>query len=252
MRPRRSVLVLQHASCEPLAAYDDALDDRGFAAEALQLDRGVRLPPTEGFDAVIAMGGPMSVNDEEAFPWLVDEKRLIREIAQAGRPFWGVCLGAQLLASSLAARVYEGREPEVGVLPVHLERAGRLDPVFSALPPDFLTLQWHSDTFELPEGSILLASSPAYRYQAFRWKRAFGLQFHLEVSVELVQRWCDIPAYAQALDQVMGEDGLARLLTRLSEEAAAMRSHALGLFGRWLDLLVAPSVVDSTVMGTNR
>jgi GMP synthase (glutamine-hydrolysing) len=234
-----SVLVLQHIACEPPAAYREKLDERGIGVHTVELDRGGDLPSSRKFDAIIAMGGPMSVNDEATCSWLADEKRLIREFVLAGRTFWGVCLGAQLLASSLGARVYEGPEPEVGVRRVQVEEAGRSDPVFSRLPSDFLTLQWHGDTFDLPGGAALLASSPAYRHQAFRWKSAYGLQFHLEVSPELAESWGQVPAYAEALEEVMGTNALPRLLGELAPAAEEMRSHALELFGCWLDVLVA-------------
>jgi GMP synthase-like glutamine amidotransferase len=233
----RSVLVLQHAACEPPGTYGDELDARGFDLHVADLDRGDRVPSHDGFSAVIAMGGPMGANDEAEYPWLVDEKRLIRNFVTAGGPFWGVCLGAQLLASSLDARVYEGGS-EVGVLPVRIMEPGRRDPVFSALGATVQTLQWHSDTFDLPAGSVLLASSPACRNQAFRWRHAYGLQFHLEASPELVRRWGDLPAYAQALEGAMGRDGAARLLDALSSEAMVMRVNATEIFRRWLDQFV--------------
>jgi GMP synthase-like glutamine amidotransferase len=164
------------------------------------------------------------------------EKQLIGEFVRADRPFWGVCLGAQLLAASLGARVYEGAAPEVGLLAIDLEHEGMLDPVFSALPKRLLTLQWHSDTFDLPQGAVLLASSASYRHQAFRWRRAYGLQFHLEVSPRAVREWGDIRAYAEALESVLGAGALPRLLGELGREHQAMRSNALVLFRRWLDL----------------
>ena len=182
----------------------------------------------------------MGANDEATFPWLGEEKRVIRDHVRAGRPFWGVCLGAQLLAASLGAPVYEGPQPEVGVRRVHLEGPGRRDPVFSELPPEFLTLQWHNDTFDLPRGAVLLASSPAYRRQAFRWRGAYGLQFHLEVSSDLAESWGEVPAYTEALEEVMGADALPRLLEQLAPAVRAMRSQVLALFGRWLDIFVTP------------
>lgn len=236
MRSDRTVLVLQHAECESLGAFQDELDDRGIKAVTVELDRGEALPPGEGFDALIVMGGPMSGNDEASFEWLRAEKQLIGEFVRADRPFWGVCLGAQMLAASLGARVYEGAAPEVGMLAVDLQREGMLDPVFSALPKRLLTLQWHSDTFDLPRGAVLLASSPSYRHQAFRWRRAYGLQFHLEVSPQAVREWGDIPAYAEALESVLGSGAFPRLLHDLEQEHQAMRSNARVLFRRWLDL----------------
>ena len=183
------VLVLQHIACEPPGVYEDVLRGRGATLHRVEVDAGDELPDWREFDAMVAMGGPMSANDEAALPWLSDEKLLIRDAVRAGLPFWGVCLGVQLLAASLGARVYAGEAPEVGVLPVELTEAGTRDPVFAALPPTLPALQWHGDTFDLPEGAVRLAGSPAYPNQAFRFMSAYGVQFHLEVSTEMAQEW---------------------------------------------------------------
>jgi GMP synthase (glutamine-hydrolysing) len=165
------VLVLQHIACEPPGVFEDVLDERAHELVRVELDEGEPLPGGS-WDAIVAMGGPMSVNDESEHRWLAGEKAAIASHVRAGRPFWGSCLGAQLLASALGARVYAGPAPEVGVLAVQLTEAGLDDPVLGALPPSIDTLQWHGDTFDLPEGAVLLASSPAYPHQAFRVGRA--------------------------------------------------------------------------------
>jgi GMP synthase-like glutamine amidotransferase len=246
-----AILVFQHAECESLGMFRNELEERGIASVVVELDRGEQPPPTEDFDALIVMGGPMSVNDDASLPWLRLERRLIGDFVERGRPYWGVCLGAQLLAASLGARVYEGSSPEVGVLPVDVAPAGRLDPVFSALPSRFLSLQWHSDTFDLPAGAILLASSPAYRHQAFRWGRAYGLQFHLEVSAGDLREWAKLPAYRQALAAALGAGALANLMTALESEHDVIRSMALAVFRRWLDLDVTARRSASS-LGVNR
>jgi len=175
------VLVLQHIACEPPGVYEDVLRERGATLHRVEVDAGDELPDWRELDAIVAMGGPMSANDDAELPWLRDEKELVAAAVRAGTPFWGVCLGLQLLAASLGARVYAGEEPEVGVLAVELTEEGRRDPVFAALPPAFPTLQWHGDTFDLPDGAVRLAGSPAYLNQAFRFENAYGVQFHLEV-----------------------------------------------------------------------
>jgi len=147
-------LVLQHIACEPPGVYEDVLRERGVELHRVELDEGERLPDRRGFAAIMAMGGPMSVNDDAKLEWIADEKRLIAEAVRAGVPFWGVCLGAQLLAASLGARVYPGPEAEVGLLPVTLTDEAWADPVFSVLPGEVLTLQWHGDTFDLPHGAV--------------------------------------------------------------------------------------------------
>jgi GMP synthase (glutamine-hydrolysing) len=155
--------------------------------------------------------------------------------------FWGVCLGAQLLAASLGAQVFSGLAPEVGVLPVTLTREAYDDPVFVEAPYALPTLQWHGDTFELPVGAQLLATSPAYPNQAFRWGRAaYGLQFHLEVSTEMAAAWGDVPAYADALERMLGAGSLERLTEELGRRSGEMGMHARRLFERWLDLSAPP------------
>jgi GMP synthase-like glutamine amidotransferase len=234
-------LVLQHIACEPPGTYEDVLDARNVEIERVEIDEGDRLPDWRAFDAIVAMGGPMSAGDDDALPWLTDEKRLIAEAVEAGKPFWGVCLGVQLLAASLGARVHPGPAPEVGILPVTLTEEGKRDPVFGSLPEKLPTLQWHGDTFDLPRGAVRLAGSPAYPNQAFRLGRAYGVQFHLEVSAGLAREWADVPEYAASLEGVLGSGALDRLIAELESESEAMATHASGLLERWLDRVVAPA-----------
>jgi GMP synthase-like glutamine amidotransferase len=229
------ILVLQHIACEPPGAYEDVLRERGATIHRVELDEGEPLPDRVDFDAIVAMGGPMSVNDEDEHPWLRDEKRLIGDAAREGVPYWGACLGAQLLAASLGARVYPGNQPEVGLLPVTLTDAGRADPVLGGLPERFTTLQWHGDTFDVPERAVLLAGSVAYPHQAFRFERAYGVQFHLEVSLEMAHTWAEVPAYARSLDRVLGPGSLPPLMDELERRGPGMLDHARTMFADWLD-----------------
>jgi GMP synthase-like glutamine amidotransferase len=230
-------LVLQHIACEPPGVYEDVLEERGAAIHRVELDEGEPLPDWRGFDAIVAMGGPMSVNDEEELPWLRAEKALIAEAARAGVPVFGACLGSQLLAASLGGEVVAGTAPEVGILPVFLTEAAVDDPVFAGLPHELPTLQWHGDTFSLPDGAVLLASSPAYPNQAFRWgRRAYGVQFHLEVSREMAEEWARVPAYADALAEVLGPGSAEGLVDEVAARSGGMLAHGRELFARWCDL----------------
>jgi GMP synthase (glutamine-hydrolysing) len=239
-----NVLVLQHIACEPPGVYEDVLVDRGTTIHRVELDEGERLPEWREFDAIVAMGGPMSVNDEDELPWLRAEKAVLAEAVRGGTPFFGACLGVQLLAASLGGEVAPGPAPEVGLLPVFLTDAAATDAVFADLPRELLTLQWHGDTFSLPDGAVLLASSPAYPNQAFRWGRsAYGVQFHLELSREMAEEWTQLPAYAEALDRVLGPDSSAALVDKLAEHADELRQHGRRMFERWLELF-APADVE--------
>jgi GMP synthase (glutamine-hydrolysing) len=233
------VLVLQHIACEPPGVFEDVLLERGHELVRVELDEGEPLP--EGvWSAIVAMGGPMSVNDEDENPWLIGEKAVIASHVRAGRPFWGSCLGAQLLAAALGARVYAGPAPEVGVLAVELTDAGRRDPVLGALPASIDTLQWHGDTFDLPDDGILLASSPAYPNQAFRVGRsAYAVQFHIEVTEAMGEEWADVPAYAEYADRVLGAGGSDRLLAEFRVGTPLMQQHARTVFERWCDIAEA-------------
>jgi GMP synthase (glutamine-hydrolysing) len=233
--PTLNVLVLQHIACEPPGVFEDVLLERGSEIRRVELDEGEQLPDWRSFEAIVAMGGPMSANDDGELPWLTAEKALIAEAVRAERPFWGVCLGVQLLAASLGARVYSGQAPEVGLLPVEITPEGRVDPVFADLPDDLVTLQWHGDTFDLPTGAVRLAGSPAYPNQAFRYANAYGVQFHLEVSDEMAREWASVPAYADSLERVLGPHAADGFVAQIEAHSAGMLAHGRALFERWLD-----------------
>ena len=236
-----SLLVLQHIACEPPAAFEDELRSRGLDVTRIELDEGDALPDWREFPAVVVMGGPMGAYDEDEHRWLAAEKRLLREAVEADVPVWGVCLGAQLLASALGARVYRGERPEVGLLPVHLTDAAAEDSVFGNAPRSFPTLQWHGDSFDLPDGATLLASSTAYPHQAYRVGRSYGLQFHLEVPLELATEWAGVPAYAKSLESTLGPGALDQLLADVAEHVDVTVPLARDLFGRWLEDVLAPA-----------
>jgi GMP synthase-like glutamine amidotransferase len=231
---RRPILVLQHAGCEPPGVYEDELLARRIAFTRVRLDADEELPDWRAYAAIVAMGGAMSANDEAGHPWLVPEKRLIAEAVAAGIPFWGVCLGAQLLAASLGARVSRGERAELGVLPVQLTADAAQDPVFATAPASFQTLQWHGETYELPPGAVQLARSRDYEQQAFVLGRAYALQFHLEVDSALAGEWMREPAFVEELRDQHGEGAPAALLAEV--EAAERDTVVLAreLFARWL------------------
>jgi GMP synthase-like glutamine amidotransferase len=230
-------LVLQHIRCEPPGLFSGMLNGRGAAIETVELDEGGELPDWHEVDLVVAMGGPMSVHDEAEHPWLAGEKRWIAAAVRAGTPYFGVCLGAQLLAASLGAEVRPGDTPEVGVLPVEVTAAGRADPVFGVLGGRFPALQWHGDTFAIPAGAVHLARSAAYPGQAFRFgAAAYGVQFHVEVTDAMLAEWGQVPAYQRSAEAVLGEDGFRQLAAAFAADRDPMARSASALFHAWLDL----------------
>jgi GMP synthase (glutamine-hydrolysing) len=232
------LLVLQHIACEPPAAFEDELRSRELELVRVELDEGEVLPASPAYAGIVVMGGPMGAYEDDRYPWLAGEKRFLREAVARDVPVLGVCLGAQLLAASLGARVYSGSDAEVGLLPVELTAAAADDPVFGDAPDRFPTLQWHGDTFDLPAGATLLAQSPAYRNQAFRVGRSYGLQFHVEVTPELAAQWGEVPAYARSLEAILGPGALERLVGEVTANAGTTLPLARRLFGRWLERVV--------------
>jgi GMP synthase (glutamine-hydrolysing) len=232
------LLVLQHIACEHPGVFSEVIRERGVETVAVELDAGEPLPDWRGFDGVVAMGGPMGAGDEAEHPWLADERTLVREAVAGGRGFLGVCLGVQLLAAALGSRVHTADRPEVGLLEVELTPQGRRDPLFAGLGGRFVSLQWHGDTFELPAGSVHLARSEQVANQAFRaGGRAYGVQFHLEVTGEMASEWAAVPAYRESLARTLGEERGAAFIADVERRAGELHPAARRLFANWLDLI---------------
>ena len=182
---RRSCLVVQHVGPEGPAAVGAALEEAGVAVEVCRLHAGDTLPPgLARFDGLVVMGGPMSATSDAGFPTRPTELALLAQALADAVPVLGVCLGAQLLAGAAGGTVRAGTAgAEIGWGTVTLTPGAAGDPLFASLPESLEVLHWHGDTFDLPAGSVLLATGDRYRSQAFRaGPAAWGLQFHLEVD----------------------------------------------------------------------
>jgi len=174
--------IFQHVPFEGPGSIADWLEERRAQVGRTRFFAEPELPPPGALDLLVVMGGPMSVNDEAEFPWLAEEKRFIREAVASGVPTLGICLGAQLIASALGARVRRNPVKEIGWFPV---RAVPADGDVFRLPEECDVFHWHGETFDLPEGAVRLAESGPCRNQAFQTgRRAIGLQFHLETTPE--------------------------------------------------------------------
>lgn len=184
------LLIVQNDPEVPAGAYADYLVEMGVPFRQARPFAGEELPPAGEVAAAVVLGGAMGVHDTAAHPFLASVKGFIGEAVAAGLPYLGICLGGQLLADVLGAPVTPGANGEKGNLTVSLTPEGERDPLFAGISSSFVTFQWHNDTFAIPAGGALLASSPACPHQAFRVKdRAWGVQFHPEVTREIVASW---------------------------------------------------------------
>lgn len=220
------ILAVLHSLAEPLGALEPPI-----AAAGHVLDTRVAPEPLPaslaGYGGLVVMGGTMGVYDADRYPFLADEIRLLRESLSAGLPTLGVCLGSQLLAAAGGARVYRGTGGiEVGWHPVtrHAD-----DPWLAGWPATFEPLHWHGDTFDLPGGATLLASSSLYPHQAFRLGSGLGLQFHVESTSELVREWFADPDLPESWRP--GPEHLARAEEAVARMAPLARGLAAAFAG---------------------
>ncbi len=176
---------LQHVPFEGLGSMESFFLKRGYQLSSTRFYLDNSLPAISEFDWLIVMGGPMGVHDEIQFPWLKDEKIFIRESIEAGKIVLGICLGAQLIADSLGAQVFKNQYREIGWFPIERKINSDASNLADIFPAKMEVFHWHGDTFEVPIGAKLLASSKACRNQGFILDdRVIGLQFHLETTPE--------------------------------------------------------------------
>ena len=187
----KAVLIVKHVEQEGPGMLAKPFEDGGWDLVTVELARGESLPDRlDGIGAVVLLGGPMNVYEEETYPFLKQEDLMIQEVLRQEIPFLGICLGAQLLAKACGARVTKATQKEVGWYAVDLTERARQDRLFRQCRGPLTVFQWHEDTFEVPKGGVLLGTSAPVNNQAFRiGGSAYGLQFHVEASLGMVEAW---------------------------------------------------------------
>jgi GMP synthase-like glutamine amidotransferase len=216
----------------------------------VELDAGEAIPPLEGFDILLVMGGPMDVWEEDKFPWLAAEKAAIRDWVSAGRPYLGMCLGNQLLAEAIGGHTrLMTAPPEVGMSKVQqLLPGGTPDPIFKDVPALCTCFQWHgAEVVALPPGARLLATSPGCAVQGFALGRhAYGLQFHLELTETTAAEWGELPEYAAALERVKGPGALPKLQAEVDAQIGELKTNAQRIFANFLDIAEAVLATETS------
>lgn len=223
---------IKNISFENPGLIKDWADSNGFLSKETDLYANQPLPDINSFDWLVIMGGPMSVGDAFEYPFLKKEKLFIESAIKANKLTLGICIGAQLIADVLGARVYKNEFKEIGWFPVSLTSEGKTSTVFKSFPSKFMTFQWHQDTFDIPSGAIALATSENCKNQAFLYdEHTVALQFHFEVKKENIsnlikhgssdltlERYVQTPEQMQNADAYFAEikQNLYRFLNNLS------------------------------------
>ncbi|MBP7936692.1 MAG: type 1 glutamine amidotransferase [Phycisphaerae bacterium] len=231
--------ILQHFWCEPAVEFESALLDAGHLITTVNLYKGEPVPSPDAFDGWLVMGGPMNVDETDQHAFLAPERRLLAELIARDRPVMGICLGSQLIARAAGARVYPRRPKEIGLFQVTPAPAAARDPLFSLLAGPTEVFQWHGDTFDLPGGATLLASSKRFPHQAFRLgRRVYAIQFHIECNLTIARQW--VQTGAAELAEQAPEDDFAQYEARLEGALARQNALARQFIGRWTSLFDRP------------
>ena len=218
------VLVFRHVPFEDIGLIRAPLESQGIVIEYADV-----APDPAAYDALIFMGGPMSVNDD--LPFIRQELRIIEEAAARRQPVLGICLGAQLIARAMGAKVYPNPVKEVGWFPIHFTAAAAEDPLLAGLEGPQEVFQWHGDTFDLPKGATQLAWSSACRHQAFRLEHLlYGFQFHLEVTPAMIADWCTQDANCGDVRELTAPIDPER-------NSGQLRDLSYRVFNRWVELV---------------
>ena len=238
-----NILVLQHIAIEDPGYIKDLMLADGFQLTQIELDEGEPIPEDlSGYDAMLCMGGPMDTWMEDEYPWLIDEKKRIREwVVDHNKPFLGFCLGCQLLGEVLGGEVVQSDPPEIGVLDIKMTPQAADDALFSDYPDRIKAVQWHSYEVRGLESNpdvTVLGSSDTTRFQIFKYRQhAYAVQFHVEVRSDTVMEWGCVPEYKSALESSLGADALATFDQTARDHMAEMNRLAALLCENFKKLL---------------
>ena len=232
----KNIIVLQHIKIEDPGYIKDLMINDNINLTTIQLDEGDKIPQDlDSFDAMFCMGGPMDTWMEKDYPWLVDEKKKIKEfVVKLKKPYLGFCLGCQLLGEVIGGSVVRSRPSEIGILDINFIDNKKDDKIFSSFPDRIKSLQWHSyevQNLETNNDVKLIASSNVTKYQIFKYQNhAYGIQFHIEIKDSTVNEWGCVPEYKEALENQLGKGALKKFDNLAKVNMADMNKYSRILY----------------------
>ena len=233
------ILVLQHINIEDPGYIKDLMIKDGVNITTVELDEGEKIPNNLNFfDGMLCMGGPMDTWMEKDYPWLIEEKKKIKEfVVDLNKPYLGFCLGCQLLGEVIGGKVVKTNNPEIGMLDVNFLDEKKKDVLFADFPEKIRSLQWHSyevQELEKNRDVTLIASSKETKYQIFRYKNnAYGIQFHIEIKDTTVNDWGCVPEYKSALENQLGHGALEKFDKEAKENMTNMNNYSKILYTKF-------------------
>ena len=226
------VIVLQHIKIEDPGYIKDLMLKDGVNLTTIELDEGEKIPSDlNKFDAMFCMGGPMDTYMEDQYPWLIDEKKKIKQfVVTLKKPYLGFCLGCQLLGEAIGGNVVKSNPSEIGIMDVNFSVEKNNDSLFSSFPNKIKSLQWHSyevNNLQSNKDVVILASSPITKYQIFKYQNhAYGIQFHIEIKDTTVNEWGCVPEYKSALEKQLGEGALEKFDKEAKSNMSQMNNYS--------------------------
>jgi GMP synthase-like glutamine amidotransferase len=238
-----NVLVLQHIKIEDPGYLKDLMLDDGVNITTIELDEGEKIPDDlSKFDAMFCMGGPMDTFMEKEYPWLIEEKKKIKEfVVELKKPYLGFCLGCQLLGEVVGGKVVKSNPAEIGIMDINFSKEKIKDVLFSSFPKNIKSLQWHSyevNGLDNNQNITVLASSPITKYQIFKYQsHAYGIQFHIEIKDTTVKEWGCVPEYKQALEDQLGEGALDKFDKAAKDNMSNMNDYSKILYSKFKKII---------------
>ena len=238
------ILVLQHINIEDPGFIKDLMIKDGVNITTIELDEGEKIPNNLNFfDGMLCMGGPMDTWMEKDYPWLIEEKKKIKEfVVDLNKPYLGFCLGCQLLGEVIGGKVVKTNNPEIGMLDVNFLDEKKKDILFADFPQKITSLQWHSyevQELEKNKDVTLIASSKETKYQIFRYKNnAYGIQFHIEIKDTTVNDWGCVPEYKSALENQLGQGALEKFDKEAKENMKNMNNYSKILYTKFKNEII--------------